>query len=260
MMLDFMEYNFNIAEIKLACYVPLGSGSRVFKRRANHGLAFQLSGEKKTYVFNSEKRVDLCKNKIIYLPKGSDYEVFRTIGGDCYAINFELAEEPKFEPFSVKVKNVDRLLALFKQTQQLWKVKERGYEMECKANLYHILALLQQEAALEYAPKGKVQIIAPGMEYLRTHYTENSLSISLLAELCGITPEYFRQIFKSVYGVSPLAYINRRRLTNAKNLLDSGLYRITEAAEASGYTDMSHFSRAFKSAFGLCPRDYVKEM
>ena len=254
-----MNHDFMISKIKLACYVPKGAGARIHKNRANHGLAFQLKGEK-TYLFDSGAQVDLCENKIIYLPKGSSYEICRRVSGNCYAINFELAEDALIEPFSVRVKSADRILSLFKSCQQLWKIREQGYEMECKANLYHILAILQQEAALEYAPAEKAQIIAPAMEYLRANYTEPDLTIAYLADLCRITPEYFRKIFKSTYGDSPLSYINRKRLANAKNLLDSGMYTITDAAEASGYTDMSHFSRAFKSAFTLCPRDYVKEL
>ena len=254
-MTDFMNYNFNITKIILACYVSRTAGERFHKNRQSHGLAFHISGEK-TYIFDNGKSFDVCKNKIIYLPKRSNYELERRIRGECYAINFELDEDTDFEPFAVNVKNSDRLLSLFKGAQQLWKIKERGYEMECKANLYHILRILQQEAALSYMPNEKAQIIAPAVECLREHYADGELSIARLSEICGITPEYFRKIFKSIYGTSPLAYINSQRLIGAKELIDSGMYSVTEAAEASGYNDLSHFSRAFKTAFGISAREY----
>ena len=74
--------------------------------------------------------------------------------------------------------------------------------------------------------------------------------------MCGITPEYFRKLFKSFYGISPLKYINNLKITHAKELLASGMYSVTEAALQSGYIDMSYFSREFKKASGNSPKYY----
>ena len=74
--------------------------------------------------------------------------------------------------------------------------------------------------------------------------------------MCGITPEYFRKIFKTYYGVSPIKYINTLKITHAKELLASGMYSVTEAALQSGYTDMSYFSREFKKATEKSPCNY----
>ena len=255
-MTDFFSHSFHVASIVLACYVPVGAGQRFHKNRPHHGLALHLGGEK-TYSFEGGTRLEVCKNKISYLPKGSNYEIERQVNGDCYAINFDLVEEVSFKPFTVSIKNADRFLLLFKNAQRIWRSKERGYEMECTANLYHILCALQNEAELGYTPMEKVRLIAPAVQYLNEHYTDPTLTVSLLAELAGITPEYVRQIFRSIYGDSPRAYVNRKRLSNAMELLDSGMYSITEAAEASGYVDMSHFSRAFKGMYGLSARQYL---
>jgi AraC-like DNA-binding protein len=76
--------------------------------------------------------------------------------------------------------------------------------------------------------------------------------------MCGITPEYFRKIFKSFYGSSPLIYINNLKITRAKELFESGMYSVSEVAAHSGYSDISYFSREFKSATGLSPTEYAK--
>ena len=129
----------------------------------------------------------------------------------------------------------------------------------CKENLYHILSILQQEATSACLSHEKAQMIASAEEYICNHYTDGNLSISALSELCGITTEYLRQIFKTKHGDSPLAYINRLNPTNGKELLDSGMYSITETAETSDYNDMSHSGRAFKMAYGDGARDDVKK-
>ncbi|MDD6214022.1 MAG: helix-turn-helix transcriptional regulator [Firmicutes bacterium] len=74
--------------------------------------------------------------------------------------------------------------------------------------------------------------------------------------MCGITPEYFRKIFRTYYGTSPVKYINELKLSHAKELLSSGMYSVTDAALQSGYSDMSFFSREFKKNTDVTPKDY----
>lgn len=76
--------------------------------------------------------------------------------------------------------------------------------------------------------------------------------------MCDISEDYFRRIFKNTFGISPRKYINNMKISYSNELITSGMYTITEAAELSGYTDMSYFSREFKKAFGVCPADYRK--
>ncbi len=85
------------------------------------------------------------------------------------------------------------------------------------------------------------------------------MSISNLSALCGITPEYFRRLFREHFGDSPIAYINKMKLTRAKELLSSGMYSVSETALLSEYTELSHFSREFKRHTGSAPSEYAKQ-
>lgn len=97
---------------------------------------------------------------------------------------------------------------------------------------------------------------SPAVRRIHEEYATENLTVADLARLCSVTPEYFRRIFRSVYGVSPKRYINELKLSRAKELLQSGLYSVTEAALLSGYTDMSHFSRVFKKETGVSPKEF----
>ena len=112
---------------------------------------------------------------------------------------------------------------------------------------------MQQEYFLNYVSKSKKDIIMPALKHIHENYTSEPLRIAALSQLCSITPEYFRSIFKSIYGISPKSYINNLKISRAKELLSSGMYSVTESAILSGYTDMSHFSREFKKATGVSP-------
>lgn len=115
---------------------------------------------------------------------------------------------------------------------------------------------IQTAYSSEYIPNKKYALIKPAVEYIHRSYTKGLINITELSDMCGITPEYFRKIFKAYYGASPLKYINTLKIAHAKELLASGMYSVTEAAFQSGYTDMSYFSRAFKKETGEAPRYY----
>lgn len=254
---DFMNSEFNIEDIVLACYVPEGKGMTVHRKRKSHGLALHTGGVKK-YVFENGKEYIVHENDIIYLPKYSTYEVTALQNGDCYAINFEISKERVSRPFVFGVRNSILMREYFKSAKNVWESKKFGYTLKCKAELYNIIYNMRQEF-FSYVPKGKIYIIRPAIDYIHENYTDGLLRIAELADMCSITPEYFRSIFKSFYGVSPKSYINGLKIARAKELLASGMYSVTEAAVMSGYTDMSHFSREFKKVVGITPKNYCGE-
>lgn len=84
-------------------------------------------------------------------------------------------------------------------------------------------------------------------------------SLGQLASRLGVTDRHLRRAFSAEYGVSPVQYLQTRRLLLAKNLLtDSGLY-ITEAAMAAGFGSIRRFNFLFKKKYHLSPRDLRKQ-
>jgi AraC-like DNA-binding protein len=116
--------------------------------------------------------------------------------------------------------------------------------------------MMQKENLVNYADSGKRELIQPAVSYIHERYTTETLKVTQLAAMCGISPEYFRSIFQSFYGVPPVKYINRLKMEHASELLSSGMYSVTEAATLSGYNDLSHFSREFKKTYGIKPTDF----
>lgn len=253
----FMENDFQISDISLCCFVPENTGATVHKNRPNHGLAFKINGENK-YYFDNGKVLTFKKNDIIYLPKNSNYTLELSGAGDCYAINFNLFDDFFDQPFVFHTKDSSAFLEHFKTAENKWKNKKTGFSLKCKSELYEILYKMQSEHRFDYLPKTKLDIIKPAVEYIHERYSIESISIENLSALCGITPEYFRSIFKANFGTSPVKYINAIKIARAKELLDSNMYSVTEAATLSGFNDISHFSREFKRSCGQSPSQYAK--
>lgn len=63
--------------------------------------------------------------------------------------------------------------------------------------------------------------------------------------------------FRVMLGTSPYRYLILRRLDRARRMMVNGASAAASAA-ASGFADQSHFNRAFKGAFGLTPRAWLR--
>lgn len=92
------------------------------------------------------------------------------------------------------------------------------------------------------------------------HINENlgeKLTVSALADICGISPDYLSQVFKEEMGEVLSVYITRKKLECAKNMLAQNK-NSCEIAQALGFSSQSHFITAFKRLYGMTPLQYLK--
>ncbi len=253
----FLREDVCVTKIRLACSVPAGSGAPIHKNRPAYGLVYYTQGADQ-YAFSTGEELVVRAGEMLFLPKGASYTVQALSPSFCYAINFDISEHLTLAPFLLPVKNGTDVAGAFSLAERAWRHKGAGYEAACRAQLYHVLSHLQMEYQAAYLGKHKHALIAPAVERIHADYTGEGMSVAALAALCGITPEYFRAIFRGVYHTSPLKYINDLRLSRAAELIASGEYSVTEAARLSGFCDPAHFSRAFKKRFGIPPVAYKK--
>jgi AraC family transcriptional regulator of arabinose operon len=82
------------------------------------------------------------------------------------------------------------------------------------------------------------------------------LPVQALARRCGLSPKRFHQAFRAATGLSPHAYLLRRRLHKAQRLLLTTADDIAAVARAVGMDDAFYFSRWFRARAGLSPRAY----
>lgn len=251
-MTDWIYQNHTVTTISLCCFVPEGANSPLHQNRPDHGLAYKVSGVSR-YTFNNGTELTLHPGQLMYLPRYSTYRVENIELGEWYAINFQVQQEGAGQPQIISVRNAQSFARLFAEAEDLWKRRLPGYRMRATGLLYTLLGKLQQEHMLPYSSGEKFLRIRPAVDYLHENYTTEALRIDHLASLCGMTPEYFRQIFRHQFGISPIKYINKLKVRRAEELLRSGLYTVTEAALLSGFSNMSHFSREFKKTTGKAP-------
>lgn len=84
------------------------------------------------------------------------------------------------------------------------------------------------------------------------------LSNQLMADIVHLHPNYFSQLFKSIFGLSPVKYVNQRRMEKAKYYLRMTEQPISKIAESVGFMNVYHFSTAFKKYSEVSPTTYRK--
>lgn len=77
--------------------------------------------------------------------------------------------------------------------------------------------------------------------------------VQRLAAQMGISDRHLRRVFEGAFGVSPLQYLQTRRLLAAKQLLADTDLPVAEVALAAGFASLRRFQAAFLAHYGLAP-------
>ncbi|HID73334.1 TPA: AraC family transcriptional regulator [Candidatus Micrarchaeota archaeon] len=83
-------------------------------------------------------------------------------------------------------------------------------------------------------------------------------TIAELAMEVGLNQLKLKQGFKSLFGTSVYALFQRHRMERARDLLYD--HNVTETALILGYSNISHFSTAFRKQFGVLPSEARKSI
>lgn len=77
--------------------------------------------------------------------------------------------------------------------------------------------------------------------------------VAAVARRLGIGDRHLRRIFLAQFGVTPLQYVQTRRLLAAKQLLADTALPVAQVALASGFSSVRRFNAAFREHYGLNP-------
>ncbi len=84
-------------------------------------------------------------------------------------------------------------------------------------------------------------------EYLRL------FTLADTAKICNVDEAYLCRLFKKFDYSTPYQYLLKLKMNHAAEFLHKPSVSVAEAAEETGYSDQFHFSRLFKSVFGISP-------
>ena len=140
--------------------------------------------------------------------------------------------------------------------QQLMTVRTM---QELEDAVSHILSQLRQQHEAEPLQRG--QRLDKVEQYIIAHYHDPLLSVQQVADHFEMSLPYLSREFKNTRGMGVLTYINRYRITRAKELLvHNPQMTVAEVAEAVGYNSSQTLIRIFKRYESITPGQYRSEL
>ena len=97
--------------------------------------------------------------------------------------------------------------------------------------------------------------IRRAINYMNDHQQEK-VYLSDIACAAGLSKDRFSHLFREEMGMSPMEYLNRKRVETSKSLLTVFQYSISEISMILSFSSQSHYISVFKKYTGMTPRQY----
>ena len=237
----------------LSSYKGFSKLSAKVDNRKSNAFILRIKGNV-TYSFEN-RVVETREGDIVFLPKGSSYayETTSEYQSEYTSINFDAdIENPHVMKFSSE--GFSDYFQICHHFAETWKIGGAHEKYKCLSMFYSLLSYLSFLEHIEYRNLHSFRIIEPAISYMTEHMYDSDLNVDSLHLLCGISNTYSRKLFHSRFAATPKNYITQKRLSHAKEVLESGDFAsVAEVANSVGYNDPLYFSRAFKEKYGTSP-------
>ena len=117
--------------------------------------------------------------------------------------------------------------------------------------------LVQSSAARRLPSQRRLRdfYMKEALSFIEQNY-QRDISIEEIAAFCGLNRSYFCKVFRDSMGESPQAFLLHYRMARAAQMLKETTLPIGTISTMVSYANQLHFSRAFKSVYGMAPRTY----
>jgi AraC-like DNA-binding protein len=221
---------------------------------------------KAEYEVNKNQMAFLKKNILVYFQPLPDE--FVKVEYILFSLKYDLVKEfvklaelsiaAKEELFPITVNELDKRLLKYVDSLEFYFIEPEKVE----ASLIKIKLL----ELLFYLAADNNKILEQVL-YIRDHFRSNitatveenimnSLSLNQLAVLSGRSLSSFRRDFLAIYNMPPSQWIRQKRIEKARELLINTKMTVTDICYTTGFENIAHFSRLFKSEFGYCPTEF----
>ncbi|OXM85745.1 helix-turn-helix transcriptional regulator [Paenibacillus rigui] len=152
--------------------------------------------------------------------------------------------------FALAERHLRKMLADFKRHRSAayWNGQQLFLEL---------LRLLEEQLAGKEGSPAK-ELADQTEAYLRQHY-QAEVTNGTLAEALRFHPNYIVRCMKEIYACTPMEYLHRYRMEQAKLLLVKTEWPMTQIAEHVGFPNTPYFSNCFKQYAGISPMRFRKQ-
>ena len=133
--------------------------------------------------------------------------------------------------------------------------------VEIAMSEFVISNLIHESGVQEFGSNAKILHFKRICQLIDANLANPSLSLNMVAEKYRVSSRYIQKLFESG-GISFVNYVRTRRLERCKCELGNPEYShlsVSDICFRWGFNDAGHFSRTFRAAFGIAPREYRRQ-
>ncbi len=171
----------------------------------------------------------------------------------CLVENFKFSDTKFFDDVFIIYSAfilVDRFHEIYKEFGE----RQVFYENRCSALLKDILTTAARMDSVNHTSKSNTLAIEI-LSYVKNHYSEK-ITNKTIAEKFHYHPNYISELVKNQTGMPLHKYVLTHRVYTGLHLLQSTKAPIRDIAEMVGFSDVHHFSNAFKEIIGSSPGEF----
>lgn len=147
------------------------------------------------------------------------------------------------------------ILSLLERMHQLWRSGGGLERMQVTGLFYQFVSEQFRQLELAGEQQPGPDLAEQIARYIEEFYHQ-PLSMTAMAELFHYSTHHLVRVFKRKYQCSPMEYVSRTRMQQARTLMVTTNAPIRDVAERVGYTDFYYFSRLFKKVYGETPAQF----
>ena len=213
--------------------------------------------------------VTLSEGWFFFLPNGIPHEYYpltetwevRWVVFDGYAWPQITKELGLARPICIKPDDCSGLEKIYNKMFVAQKTDKLFGDYTCSGLIYDYLLEFHRQVSTLGTNNGvnRSELLMPVLNYIDDHFHQD-FSMTVLAELAGVSSQHLCRIFKETMHMRPTEYLTYRRLGEAKNLLRHTDTPIAEIGIKCGFPDAGYFSTVFKRYEGMSPAEFRKNV
>ena len=160
--------------------------------------------------------------------------------------------------------DIEGLMALFARLSACYIGAASGLINDLRGH-YLLMEILYRVSRLCLGERGDIagvpvgRITREAYEYINENY-RGDCSLRAIAAAVQISPNHLHVVFTRETGMTPFAYVLKKRIAHAQRLILAGEMSMLEIALETGFCSQSHFNKAFRDALGVTPVQYRKKL
>lgn len=220
----------------------------------SHEVMYVVCG--RVFIREEDTSYPLSKGDMLILSPGKTHSGYQTSAGKTsfYWAHFKTSDYSALGLDSPVLPSSDRYNFTDMFRQLLHFANTSDYP-DYAADL-QMLLLLNEIAAVQRTNRCSYSKLTKDIaEWVRIN-SDRKITVETTADYFGYNPDYLSLLFKKAFGIGLKQYIDRERVTAARNLLLTTRYSVKQIAGQLGWEDENHFINFFKYHEAVSPTSF----